>query len=446
MKDIAKRKLVYENGPSTSRTVSLNLIDTPGLGDSRSMAEHMRRTVQTSPYPSGGQRQPRLAECVANSVDERHMVAIVAALNKSPFINAVCLIINSQDSLSGSVSAYLEQYVKLFKETSVERVVIHTAVDYSKITGEDMEQRKLHVDGLLGIHGRYHVSQTKVNTERAYEAHALNLSIAGILSTFQMSKPRSLGSLAYPKQNLHNNMDDAIRTVYDKYLSRLKIEIATKESEVKESESSAESSQLRIKLSVIDTQIRELKLKLADLDTSEEIRMKGKKDFDPYHCFFPVHSKIRINSYVDHPIRSVVETQEEYGTWYGLWAYEGKRSLSCRWEARSDCYARAEINLYTHKRDVYAADISGIRDRLSGRRAEKASVQRELEQIACKVKELQDSIEECLALVGRVTADRSKDGRYGVFPNRFPQDLVHVLRLRHLLFLFRVSARSWTAG
>ena len=408
MKDVAKRKLVYKNDPSASCILSLTLIDTPGLGDSRSMAEHMRRTDQTSPRQSGEQGQPRLAEYVANSVDERHKLAIVAALNKSPSINAVCLIINSQEGLSGSVSAYLKQYVKLFKETNVDYVVIHTAVDYSKISGEDMGQRKLHVDKLLGIRGRHHVIQTKVNTERAYEAHALNLSIAGILSTFRILESRNLGSLAYPKEDLHNNMDDVIRTVYDRYLSRLKIEIAIKESQVKEIESSGESSRLIAESSVIDTQIRGLELKLADLDTSEEIWMEGKKGYDPHHSFFPVHSTIKFSFYVDHPIRRAEETHEEYGSWYGLWGCEGERSLSCRWEARSDCYARAAIHLYTHKRDVYATDISGLRDRLSGRRAEKASLQRELEQIARKIEDSKSLIEDCLALVRKVTTDRSK--------------------------------------
>ena len=408
MKDIAKRKLVYRNEPSTFRKVNLNLIDTPGLGDSRNMAEHMRRNDQTSTPQRNEQGQPRPTEYVANSVDERHKLAIIAALNKTPSINAVCLIISSQEGLSGSVSKYLEQYVKLFKGISVDYIVIHTAVDYSKISGENMEQRKLHVDDLLGIRGRHHVIQTKVNTERAYEAHALNLSIAGILADFRISEPRSLRSLAYPKDSLHNNMDDTIRTVYDKYLNRLKVEIATKESETKEIDSSGESSRLRAKSSVIDRQIKDLERELADLDTSEEIWLDGKEGYEPYHSFLPVHSTITFKFNVDHPIRKAVETHEEYGIWYGLYGYEGNRSLSSRWEARSDCYARAELHLYTHKRDVHAVEISGIRDRLQGRRAEKASVQRVLDQIASKLKAIKDSREECLALVQEAMADRSK--------------------------------------
>ena len=421
MKDVAKRKLVYKNGPSTSWTVSLNLIDTPGLGDSRSMAEHLRRADQTAPHKSGEQGQPRPAEYVANFVDERHKLAIVAALNKSPSIDVVCLIIHSQDSLSGSVSAYLKQYVKLFKETSIDYVVIHTAVDYSNVSGDEMEQRKLHIDQLLGIRACHHVIQTRVNTERAYEAHALNLSIAGILSTFRISTPRSLGLLAYPKQDLHDNIDDTVRTVYDKYLSRLDIEIASKESEIKEIESRGEVSRLTKKLSVIDTQIRKLELEKADLNTSEEIWMDGKKDYEPYHSFLPVHSTIYFSFHVDHPIRKAVETHEEYGNWYGLWGCEGQRSLSCRWEARSDCYARAAIDVYTHKSDVHAVEISGLSDRITGRRAEKASVQHELEQLARKIKEPKDSIEECLALVRKATADRRKMDVAEYSPTVFPK-------------------------
>ncbi|MCJ1286457.1 hypothetical protein MMC26_005802 [Xylographa opegraphella] len=421
MKDIAKRKLVYKNDLSASWTVNLNLIDTPGLGDSRNMAEHMRRTDQLSPPRSGEQSQARPAEYVANSVDERHKLSIVAALNKESSINAVCLIINSQDSLSGSVSAYLNQYVKLFQKTNVEYVVIHTAVDYSKISGEDMEQRKLHVDELLGIRGSHHVIQTKVNTERAYEAHALNLSIAGILSTFRMSEPRSLGALAYPKENLHNNMDDTIRTVYDKYLNRLKVELVTKETEIKAIESTGESSRLNAKSREIDRQIRVLQVRLTNLDTSEEIWMDGKEGYEPYHSFLPVHSTISFSFLVDHPIRRAKETHEQYGSWYGLSGCEGERSLSCRWEARSDCYARAEIHLYTHKRDVHAVDISGIRDQLSGRRAEKANVQRELEDIAGKIKALKDSGEECLVLAREAVADRSKMDVTEYSPTAFPK-------------------------
>lgn len=61
MKNNAKQKLVYEEIPSTSGTVSLSLFDTPGLGDSRSMAEHMRRTGRTSHSQSGEQGGSQLS-------------------------------------------------------------------------------------------------------------------------------------------------------------------------------------------------------------------------------------------------------------------------------------------------------------------------------------------------------------------------------------------------
>lgn len=90
-------------------------------------------------------------------MDERHKLAIVAALNKSSYINTACLIVNSQEGLSGSVTTYLKQYVKLLERMSVTYVVIHTVVDYSKITGADMEQRKLDVDKLLGVYGHHYM-------------------------------------------------------------------------------------------------------------------------------------------------------------------------------------------------------------------------------------------------------------------------------------------------
>ncbi|KAF4624614.1 hypothetical protein G7Y89_g13558 [Cudoniella acicularis] len=412
---------VKEKEVLLNKTLSLMLLDSPGLSDSG------------NPMPKKGEHVEPLPRRME---DERHKLKVLKALQEVGKINSVCFVVKKHQQFGWDFQRHIRDYIDIFEMCSllsqVNFHVLHTQIDrHVRFQGAPKEERDsddsagvdvvegewdLQIqsrpeflwtdkraqafDNLTGIKATHHWMDSQPYSKDPVAQYFSKNAISQLMRQLSQDTSAPCTSLRYPKSELHKIHDKELRRSYDNLIFGFQSEKSILETEIQDLE-----KELRPKIKRKEgyqSEIGGLNSKIYDLDktTLETITNESKsKNADPLNwyptLYFRIDTEVTIRKIERNP-------SQPYGN-YAIWIVHSSRDNEYYADYQiKDAFtnAKASVELKGYRSDIYAAEIAKYRKQRSG-------LQSDLEKVRAETTKLEGEIKEKNTKVRSLSADIS---------------------------------------
>jgi prefoldin subunit 5 len=371
-----------QRDPASS--VTLNLIDTPGLSDSGNDRE------------GGGGSM--------SIVDERHKLGILIALSKVTAIHAVCFVVNRHEAFGNSFQGHIQDLIRLFNlsfpKGAINYHVIHTWItlrerfpdDDSDDEDENTEPDNsflLTREAVFNEHIRlnpspkHHFIDSTPPPHDKLGIYFQNHVLAEIFQPFSTASGAPTTDITYPRSDAHvlndAGLQNAFRVVKSQILEQQNVSNKLK------AEFENDKKPFIELLAEYENQKTEVQKQIARYDTMEHVRVGGCSESveTSFLQFSMIWKRLSFNS-------STKISKVEKDCTNGKFDAEVQTEKTYRVDLNTINYSRAygTVNVYSYKRDVEAAMIRKLR-------AEIKEIEETMEIPRKKLAELNNEIKEC---------------------------------------------------
>ena len=333
---------VYEIIKDKGDRLPLNLIDTPGLSDSKN--------IQSS--TSG------MCE-----IDERHKLRILLALQEIEDVHAICLVVRRGTSFSGDFKNLVKQLRDLFmfsvrsSSWNLNYHIVHTNID-PRDRGSDLCKIRQRAFDEFGPPGAvHHFIDNDPDSDSPLEQFLTNQALSNIFRSLLPLAPEKFSNLLYPKSPKHDHNDQVLVNGIRLAIHQLRTTIEGMEKELSSRKKYVAADgpgieSIKARLVEYDTEIAELNDDALSIIASEEA-WTDKNAFGGGSRLFSFSTTALIadvHRWSDADGKFVGESKGEF--FYSV-------KLQPDWA----CRAKGSVTLKAKKKDKYADKIWALRER-----------------------------------------------------------------------------------
>ncbi|KID81316.1 hypothetical protein MGU_11315 [Metarhizium guizhouense ARSEF 977] len=362
----------------TGEHVHLNLIDTPGLSDS-----HQTRDANGM-----------------SSLDEKHKLGILLALNRIPELHAVCFVVGRHEAYSESFQGHIQGLMRIFNQSFPSRTskldyhVIHTWITLADRFPADEESVALETRAQLfddtiktGNIVRHHFIDSIPRKSDHVAVHYHKHVISELLGSFSKSRGTPTSALVYPREPWHVSNDQALLTALNVIRQQWQ---EKKDAAEEEAADAADDKQPHLTLiAQFDSQLHEIQKQVQTYDTSEDVYVASCSETVKTR-WFEIDMKWKMLELTsEYPI-----SKYEKSCVNGEFDCERKRETSYRVCLNTINFSAASgtIKIYCQKRHFYSDKISGLCNEMSEIMSTRSESEQAIKEKDDEIRKLQEDV------------------------------------------------------
>jgi GTPase SAR1 family protein len=189
--------------------VDLQIIDTPGLGESRNSQSTIADEDNAFPGNDGKPVCWRLDNKNMKTADERHKIGIIQALWEVGEIHAVCFVIKRKESFTDDLQRMIQSVQDIFRSAStnpwaLEYHIIHTSVSSKeRLAGDTAGREREFRQVFVGMRSTHHFVDNRPDKEDPISCYFAKNALASLISTVTWGNDLSTRTLKYLKNGVH---------------------------------------------------------------------------------------------------------------------------------------------------------------------------------------------------------------------------------------------------
>jgi len=419
---------VEEKEVVLNKTISLMLLDSPGLSDSG------------NPIPKKGEHiepLPRRTE------DERHKLKVLRALKEVGKVNSVCFVVKKHQQFGWDFQRHIRDYIDIFEMSSllnqVNFHVLHTQIDryarfqtLSKEEESDLgdeagvgvvdgegdfqvqsepeslwtDKRAQAFDDLTGIKATHHWMDNQPYSKDPVAQYFSKNAISQLLRQLSQDTSAACTSLRYPKSERHKLHDKDLQRGYDNLTFGFQTEQSVIKTEIQDL-----GKEMRPKIKRkqgYESEIKDLNSKIYDLDTMtlERIAREAKSE-----SWDVTNWRVTLSFQIDTDvtIRKIERDPSQPGSDIATWIVHSSGNNEYYADYRMThkfTNAKASVELKGYRRDIYAAEIAKYRKQRNGFQNDLQKVRDEISKLEDEIEENDRKVQDLSAAIGFVESEK----------------------------------------